>query len=270
MSDDRKNINTIKQQNNKNSNNNNNLQTNSQALILLKQGWEKILIEYNKIIGKATKFNTSLKDCNLIEEFKEITISVDSFIEFIKNIFFNVGINISSLDLNSNDYSKKDNKNNKMDNLIKMSYNNIYNEFLNSQALIKEIMNIQVNLRDNKVKRVQNLEKKLHDYINEIDKLDLNQIGNYYNKVNNLRNKNKIDEIILKNKYIEQYDYNDFEFNEDDKTKNYNTLNYDFDIDEKKEEKIIWNIANMEQKNQVDAINYIKSLIENKKNEQKK
>ena len=271
MNDDRKNINSIKQVNNKNLNkNNDNLPDNNkngQALILLKQGWDKILIEYNKITEKAKKFNTSLKDRNLIKEFKEITLSVGSFVEFIKNIFFNVGINISSLDLNTNINLNIDNK---KDNLIKMSYNNIYNEFLNSETLIKEIMNIQENLKDNKVRRIQNLEKKLHDYIKEIDKLDLNKIGNCYNKINNSKDKNKIDKIILKNKYVEQYDYNDFEVIEDDKRINVNTLNYDSDIDKKKDEEIIGNIINMEPKNQLDAVNYIKSLIKNQKTEEKK
>ena len=271
MNDEKKNTNSIKQSNNKNSNNNNGNSTdknaNGQALILLKQGWDKIITEYNKINDKAKKFNSSLKDRNLIKEFKEITVSVGSFLEFIKNIFFNVGINISSLDTNANNTQNKDNK---KDNLIKMSYNNIYNEFLNSESLIKEIMSVQENLKNNKVRRIQNLEKKLHDYIKDVDKLDLNKIGICYTKINNSKDKNKIDKIILKNNIVEQYDSNDFEVIEDDKKIDINTLNYDSDIEKKNDEEIIGSIVNMEPKSQIDAVNYIKSLINNQKKEEKK
>ena len=118
--------------------------------------------------------------------------------------------------------------------------------------------------------------------MDELDKLDFNKMDKLYNNFNDV-NKKEIENIILQNDFIEQYNYKEFDFqNENNKEENYidkfkgsnqinnqlniNTLNHDSDsIKISNKNQIINGIVNMKENNKEDAIKYIQSLI-NKQN----
>jgi len=267
--------------NNNKSNIKNNSNINGKILLLLKQNWDKIEIEYNSLMKKSEEFTKVLIDSQIKKEYKLLISLFSNFKDNVRNVFFNVGINIGNLSSNNNNNNDNDIENNNS-NLIKETYDNIYNEFLSLESIIKDINNIQINSKKKKKKQIENLENKLHEYMDEVDKLDFNKIDKLYNNFND-ENKKEIENIILQNDFIEQYNYKEFDFqNENNKLDNYidkfkgsnqvnsqlniNTLNHDSDsmkFNNKKQ--IINGIVNMKENNKEDAIKYIQSLI-NKQN----
>jgi len=267
--------------NNNKSNINNNSNINGKILLLLKQNWDKIEIEYNSLMKKSEEFTKVLIDSQIKKEYKLLISLFSNFKDNVRNVFFNVGINIGNLSSNNNNNNDNDIENNNS-NIIKATYDNIYNEFLSLESIIKDINNIQINSKKKKKKQIENLENKLHEYMDEVDKLDFNKIDKLYNNFND-ENKKEIENIILQNDFIEQYNYKEFDFqNENNKLDNYidkfkssnqvnnqlniNTLNHDSDsmkFNNKKQ--IINGIVNMKENNKEDAIKYIQSLI-NKQN----
>ena len=247
----------------------------------LKQNWDKIELEYDSLMKKSDEFNKILVDTEVKKEYKILISLFKNFKGNVRNIFFNVGINISNLTNINNDIDKNIDNSEK----IKSSYDNIYNEFFNLESVIKEINNIQINIKKKKKKQIQNLENKLHEYMDEIDKLDFNKIDKFYNNFKN-ENLNEIENIILQNNFIEHYNYKEFDFQNENNNqqKNYlenpeinennnnqintkmniNTLNHDSESiysENQNKIKIINGIVNMKQNNKDEAIKYIQSLI---------
>ena len=102
------------------------------------------------------------------------------------------------------------------------------------ESIIKDINTIQNNNKNNKKIKIQNLENKLHQYMDEIENFDFDKIEKYYDLYNNF-DKNDFEKIILKNNFIEQYNNKDVVINkgsyENDLLNllNINTLNHDSD-----------------------------------------
>ncbi len=259
---------------------NNNININAKILLLLKQNWDKIEIEYNSLMKKSDEFTKILLDSQIKKEYKLLISLFSNFKDNVRNVFFNVGINIGNLSFNNN--NNNNNVDNNNSNIIQASYDNIYNEFLSLESIIKDINNIQINSKKKKKKQFENLENKLHEYMDELDKLDFNKMDKLYNNFNDV-NKKEIENIILQNDFIEQYNYKEFDFqNENNKEENYidkfkgsnqinnqlniNTLNHDSDsMKISNKNQIINGIVNMKENNKEDAIKYIQSLI-NKQN----
>ena len=253
---------------------NNNI--NAKILLLLKQNWDKIEIEYNSLMKKSEEFTKILLDSQIKKEYKLLISLFSKFKDNVRNVFFNVGINIGNLSSSNN--SKTNNIDIDNNNIIQASYDNIYNEFLSLESIIKDINNIQINSKKKNKKQIENLENKLHEYMDELDKLDFNKIDKIYNNFND-ENKKEIENMILQNDFIEQYNYKEFDFqNENNKVEKYidkfkgsnqinnqlniNTLNHDSDsMKISNKNQIINGIINMKENNKEDAIKYIKSLI---------
>ena len=260
---------------------NNNIHINGKILLLLKQNWDKIEIEFNSLMKKSDEFTKILLDSETKKEFKLLISLFSNFKDNVRNVFFNVGINIGNLSSNNNN-NNNNNVDNNNSNKIQASYDNIYNEFLSLESIIKDINNIQINSKKKKKKQIENLENKLHEYMDELDKLDFDKIDKLYNNFND-ENKKEIENIILQNDFIEQYNYKEFDFqNENNKEEKYldkfkglnqinnqlniNTLNHDSDsMKISNKNQIINGIVNMKENNKEDAIKYIQSLI-NKQN----
>ena len=117
--------------------------------------------------------------------------------------------------------------------------------------------------------------------MDEIDNLDFNKIDKLYDSYNT--NQNKVENIILQNDFIEQYNYKEFEIKNENKKDNgnndndneeenvedimnINTLGHDSEsanLENKNKKIIIDGILNMNEKNKDNAIKYIQNLIKN-------
>ena len=111
------------------------------------------------------------------------------------------------------------------------SYDNIYNEMTDLELEIEELSRIQNNNRKNKKMKMQKLENKLHEFMDEAENFDFNKIEKYYD-IYKLYNKNELENILLQNNFIERYNTNKAEYRNDiieDDLLNINTLNHDSD-----------------------------------------
>ena len=190
-------------------------------LTFLKENWDKIEIEYDSLIKKSKKFNDYFKEQDIKKEYESLILLFSNFKNNFKNIFFNVGINLANISTTDNEK-------------INNSYDNVYNEMACLESIIKDINTIQNNNKKNKKIKIQNLENKLHQYMDEIENFDFDKIEKYYDLYNNF-DKNDLEKIILKNDFIEQYNNKDVVINkgsyENDLLNllNINTLNHDSD-----------------------------------------
>ena len=190
-------------------------------LTFLKENWDKIEIEYDLLIKKSKKFNDYFKEQDIKKEYESLILLFSNFKNNFKNIFFNVGINLANISTTDNEK-------------INNSYDNVYNEMACLESIIKDINTIQNNNKKNKKIKIQNLENKLHQYMDEIENFDFDKIEKYYDLYNNF-DKNDLEKIILKNDFIEQYNNKDVVINkgsyENDLLNllNINTLNHDSD-----------------------------------------
>jgi len=274
---------------NKDKNNNkikeNNSDINGKILLLLKQNWEKIELEYSLLIQNFEKFNQCLLDSEMKKNYKSLILLLDKFKINFKKIFFNLGDDIGSLTGGVNNNYKINNNSN----ILKTSYDNINNEFAKIESKIKNINNIQARKKMNRKKQLENLELKLNEYMNEFDKIDYEKIDKLYDSYNN--DKNEMENIILQNDFIEKYNYKEFEYQNENKDKkekdkdkekdmeiinnimDIKTLNHDSEsntikLENNKNGKIINEIVNMKEKNKDNAIKYIQSLINNSNSDQ--
>ena len=160
----------IKNTNNKKATNitKNNSNINGKVLLLLKQNWDIIELEFNSLIKKFENFNQYLKDSSIKKEFNSIISLFNNCKNNFKNIFFKLGLNIASCSKEEKDLNKSDK--------INTSYENIYSELMNIETMIKNVDNIQSKNKIKKKKQIENLEDKLHEYMDEVDKLDFNKI----------------------------------------------------------------------------------------------
>ena len=249
---------------------------NDKILLILKQNWDKIELEYDSLIKKLGKFNNFLSNSEIQKEYKSLILLFNNFKSNFKNIFFNLGKNIGNINNNINENKVNDNSNK-----IKLSYDNINNQLDNIESTIKDINNIQTKNKSKKRKQIENLENKLHEYMDEIDKLDFNKIDKLYDNYND--NKNNIENIILQNDFIEQYNYKDFELKKEnnkdnndeeeyiDNVININTLNHDSEsINYENKNKIIDDIINMKENNKDNSIKYIQLLMKKQNDDENK
>ena len=205
-------------------------------------------------------------DSEIKKQFNSVLLLSNNCKINFKNIFFNLGLKIFNSLKNDNDLNKS--------NIINTSYENINSELLNLETLIKNINNIQSQNKKKKKREIENLEDKLHEYMDEIDKMDFNKIDKIFDSYNN--DKNNIDNIILQNDFVEKYNSKEFEFqNENNKEQNNNKLlnlnNLNNDNEPKnlgnKNKDLINDIVNFKENNRDNAIKYIKSLIQQSKNQ---
>ena len=252
-------------------------ETNQQIMDCLDKILAKIESEFNPIIEKYEKLNIFLKEPQLKKEYKSLISLLNSFKDNLKQHFLDLGQKIQKILLENNNNEKK-NKNSE----------DINNEQMkNIEDELNNILNIQVTNQNKEINQIQNLEVKLHEYMNKVDELDFDKIDklyDYYNKVGG----DKIENIILKNDFIEQYNYKDLHFQKKDKDNNgkkgneiennedeyqklniIQTLNHDSDIHNfntaiKNDNSIINGIINMNEENKDNAIKYIHSLLEKK------
>ena len=187
-------------------------------LSILKQNWDKIENEYVSLMKKFEKFETIIKEPEIKKEFKTLISSISNFKSNFKSIFFNVGINMANL---SNNTSEK----------INYSYNNIYNEMTDLDLVINDINEIQNNNRKNKKMKIQKLENKLHEFMDEVENFDFNKLEKTYDICNSYNN-NELEKILLQNNFIEKYNIKEADYNDENFENNLldiNTLNHDSD-----------------------------------------
>ena len=190
----------------------------SKLLTTLKQNWDKIEIEYDSLINKLEKFNEYLKEPEIKKDFKTLILLFSNFKNSFKNIFFNVGINIANL---SNETSEK----------INNSYDNIYNEMNDLELVVKDLNIIQKNNKNYKKEKIQKLENKLHEFMDEVDNYDFDKIEKCYD-IYKSHNQDDLEKILLQNDFIEKYNIKDIEYKNDifeDNLLKINTLNHDSD-----------------------------------------
>ena len=187
-------------------------------LSILKQNWDKIELEYEKLMKQFEKFNEYIKEIEIKKEYNSLLSLFSSFKNNFKNIYFNVGINMAN---SSNNSSEK----------IIYSYDNIYNEMTDLELEIEELSRIQNNNRKNKKMKIQKLENQLHEFMDEAENFDFNKIEKYYD-IYKLYNKNELENILLQNNFIERYNTNKAEYRNEiieNDLLNINTLNHDSD-----------------------------------------
>ena len=187
-------------------------------LSILKQNWDKIENEYVSLMKKFEKFETIIKEPEIKKEFKTLISSISNFKSNFKSIFFNVGINMANL---SNNTSEK----------INYSYDNIYNEMTDLDLVINDINEIQNNNRKNKKMKIQKLENKLHEFMDEVENFDFNKLEKTYDICNSYNN-NELEKILLQNNFIEKYNIKEADYNDENFENNLldiNTLNHDSD-----------------------------------------
>ena len=187
-------------------------------LSILKQSWDKIEKEYETLMKRFEKCIEYLKETEIKKQYNSLITLLSSFKNNFKNIFFNVGINMANI---SNNTSQK----------IIYSYDNIYNEITDLELEIEDISSIQNNYRKNKKMKMQKLENKLHEFMDEAENFDFNKIEKYYD-VYKLYNKNELEKILLQNNFIEKYNTNKENYKNnviENDLLNINTLNHDSD-----------------------------------------
>ena len=185
---------------------------------ILKQNWDKIENEYDSLMKKFLKFEEIIKQPEIKKEFKTLISSISNFKSNFKSIFFNVGINLANL---SNKTSEK----------INYSYDNIYNEMTDLDLVINDINEIQNNNRKNKKIKIQKLENKLHEFMDEVENFDFNKLEKTYDICNSYNN-NELEKILLQNNFIEKYNIKEADYNDENFENNLldiNTLNHDSD-----------------------------------------
>ena len=188
----------------------------SNLLLILKQNWDKIESEYDSITKKLEKFEGKLKEQEIKKEYKSLILLFSNFKNNFKNIFFNVGINMANISATNTEK-------------INLSYDNIYNEMENLEIVIKDINDMHNKKKLNKKLKIQNLENKLHEFMDEVENFDFDNLEKIYD-IYNSYNKEDLEKILLKNNFIEQYNNNEFDLNKDIYDKdllNINTLNHD-------------------------------------------
>ena len=188
----------------------------SNLLLILKQNWDKIESEYDSITKKLEKFEGKLKEQEIKKEYKSLILLFSNFKNNFKNIFFNVGINMANISATNTEK-------------INLSYDNIYNEMENLEIVIKDINDMHNKKKLNKKLKIQNLENKLHEFMDEVENFDFDNLEKIYDIYYSYK-KEDLEKILLKNNFIEQYNNNEFDLNKDIYDKdllNINTLNHD-------------------------------------------
>ena len=267
---------------------------------IIKEGWDKLSLEYNNIVTNLNSFNESLDEEHK-KSFKLIITSLEKFKDDFKNLIFNISVSIGNI--SSNSPSKNINDIN-INLSVKDSYDNIYNEFLELESLTKHMISNQNKVQKNRSIHFQNIEKKLQGFLEEINDFDFKKINKNYNKIyDNLGQVNeneKINMLIQKNNFVEKYNPLEYNLNIFENNKNEEEVEVEDELDydniiekedltkknqikkekdnhksnsennvflstEEKEVKILNEIINMDGLNQEEAVKYIQLLINKEK-----
>ena len=269
---------------------------------IIKEGWDKLSLEYNNIVTNLNSFNDSLDEEHK-KSFKLIITSLEKFKDDFKNLIFNISVSIGNI--SSNSPSKNINDIN-INLSVKDSYDNIYNEFLELESLTKHMISNQNKVQKNRNIHFQNIEKKLQGFLEEINDFDFKKLNKNYNKIyGNLNQVNdndneKINILLQRNNFVEKYNPLDYNLNIFENNKNEEEVEVDDELDddnmiekedlikknqikrekdnhksnsennvflstEEKEVKILNEIINMNGLNQEEAVKYIQLLINNEK-----
>jgi hypothetical protein len=271
---------------------------------VIKEGWDKLSLEYDVIVKNVKSFNDTLDEEHK-KNFKSIILSLEKFKDDFKNVIFNISLSLGNITSNS------PNKNNNEINInlsVKNSYDNIYSEFLELESLTKKLLVNQKKIQKNRNNHFQNIEKKLQGFLEEINEFDFKKINKnmikFYDEnnklnLNNMNNNEKINFLLQKNNIVEKYNPCDFNFSESENNKNDEEIEIDdeYEIEnymekdeinnkkknnsdlngnkdntennllstEEKDIKLLNDIINMDGLNQDDAVKYIQKLIKNEK-----
>lgn len=267
---------------------------------IIKEGWDKLSLEYNNIVTNLNSFNDSLDEEHK-KSFKIIITSLEKFKDDFKNLIFNISVSIGNI--SSNNPNKNINDIN-INLSVKDSYDNIYNEFLELESLTKHMISNQNKVQKNRSIHFQNIEKKLQGFLEEINEFDFKKINKNYNKLNNnldqINDNEKINMLLQRNNFVEKYNPSDYNLNIFENNKNEEEVEIEDEIEydnmiekgdlskknqikkekdnhksnsennvflstEEKEVKILNEIINMDGLNQEEAVKYIQLLINNEK-----
>lgn len=267
---------------------------------IIKEGWDKLSLEYNNIVTNLNSFNDSLDEEHK-KSFKIIITSLEKFKDDFKNLIFNISVSIGNI--SSNNPSKNINDIN-INLSVKDSYDNIYNEFLELESLTKHMISNQNKVQKNRSIHFQNIEKKLQGFLEEINEFDFKKINKNYNKLYNnldqINDNEKINMLLQRNNFVEKYNPSDYNLNIFENNKNEEEVEIEDEIEydnmiekgdlskknqikkekdnhksnsennvflstEEKEVKILNEIINMDGLNQEEAVKYIQLLINNEK-----
>ncbi len=266
------------------------------AFNIIKEGWDKLSLEYDTIVKNVKSFN-DLLDEEHKKNFKSIIISLEKFKDDFKNVIFNISLSIGNISSNS---PNKINNEININLSVKDSYDNIYNEFLELESLTKQMISNQNKIQKNRSNHFQNIEKKFQGYLEEINDFDFKKINKNFNKLYDDKNLNindneKINILLQKNNFVEKYNPFEFKFNDSENYKNEeDEINEDFDYNisqkedinkknsenknnkennenmilsnEEKDIKVLNEIINMNALNQDEAVKYINLLVNKDKN----
>lgn len=267
---------------------------------IIKEGWDKLSLEYNNIVTNLNSFNDSLDEEHK-KSFKIIITSLEKFKDDFKNLIFNISVSIGNI--SSNNPNKNINDIN-INLSVKDSYDNIYNEFLELESLTKHMISNQNKVQKNRSIHFQNIEKKLQGFLEEINEFDFKKINKNYNKLydnlDQINDNEKINMLLQRNNFVEKYNPSEYNLNIFENNKNEEEVEIDDEIDydnmiekgdlskknqikkekdnhksnsennvflstEEKEVKILNEIINMDGLNQEEAVKYIQLLINNEK-----
>jgi hypothetical protein len=267
---------------------------------IIKEGWDKLSLEYNNIVTNLNSFNESLDEEHK-KSFKLIITLLEKFKDDFKNLIFNISVSIGNI---SSDSPNKNINDININLSVKDSYDNIYNEFLELESLTKHMISNQNKIQKNRNIHFQNIEKKLQGFLEEINEFDFKKINKNYNKIyDNLGQVNeneKINMLIQKNNFVEKYNPLEYNLNIFENNKNEEEVEVEDELDydniiekedltkknqikkekdnhksnsennvflstEEKEVKILNEIINMDGLNQEEAVKYIQLLINKEK-----
>ena len=267
---------------------------------IIKEGWDKLSLEYNNIVTNLNSFNESLDEEHK-KSFKLIITLLEKFKDDFKNLIFNISVSIGNI---SSDSPNKNINDININLSVKDSYDNIYNEFLELESLTKHMISNQNKVQKNRSIHFQNIEKKLQGFLEEINEFDFKKINKNYNKIydklNQVNGNEKIDILLQRNNFVEKYNPLEYNLNIFENNKNEEEVEVDDELDydnmiekedhikksqikkekdnhksnsennvflstEEKEVKILNEIINMDGLNQEEAVKYIQLLINKEK-----
>ena len=267
---------------------------------IIKEGWDKLSLEYNNIVTNLNSFNDSLDEEHK-KSFKIIITSLEKFKDDFKNLIFNISVSLGNISSNTPNKNINDININLS---VKDSYDNIYNEFLELESLTKHMISNQNKVQKNRRIHFQNIEKKLQGFLEEINEFDFKKINKNYNKLydnlDQINDNEKINMLLQRNNFVEKYNPSEYNLNIFENNKNEEEVEIDDEIDydnmiekgdlskknqikkekdnhksnsennvflstEEKEVKILNEIINMDGLNQEEAVKYIQLLINNEK-----
>ena len=105
----------------------------------------------------------------------------------------------------------------------------IFNEMTDLDLVLNDINEIQNNNRKNKKIKIQKLENKLHEFMDEVENFDINKLEKTYDIYNSYNN-NDLEKFLLQNNFIEKYNIKEADYNKEyyeNNLLNINTLNHD-------------------------------------------